>query len=124
AGMSRFKHRVLAERCRHIDHRSLSACLCYCLVDGIEHRQAKVGLSTLARRHAADHLGAVGNRLFGVIGALGSGEALADNACVLVQQYTHASSPAALTTCCAASTRLVAAMMLRPLSASSLPPSS
>src|SRR6266550_1628691 len=35
--------------------------------------------STFPRRHAAGHLGAVGDRLLGVEGALGAGEALADD---------------------------------------------
>ena len=46
-------------------------------------------LPAFARRHAADHFRAVGNRLFGMEGTLLAGEALADDFGVLVNQDAH-----------------------------------
>src|SRR5690606_24466916 len=57
--------------------------------DGVEHRQAEVLAAALARRHAADDLGAVVDHLLGVEGALGAGEALDDDLGVLVDQNAH-----------------------------------
>jgi hypothetical protein len=57
--------------------------------DGVEHRQAEMRRAALARRDAADHLGAVGDRCFGMEGAVLAGEALADDLGVLVDQDGH-----------------------------------
>jgi hypothetical protein len=46
-------------------------------------------LPALARRHPADHLGAVSNRLLGMERALLAGEALADYLGVFVDEYAH-----------------------------------
>ena len=46
-------------------------------------------LPALARRHAADHLGAVGDRLLGMERALLAGEALADDFGVFVDENAH-----------------------------------
>ena len=48
-----------------------------------------MGRAALARRDAADHLGAVGDRLLGVERALLAGEALADDLGVLVDEDGH-----------------------------------
>jgi len=44
--------------------------------DRVEDRQVEMGGAAFAGRDAAHHLGAVGDRLLGVKGALGAGEAL------------------------------------------------
>src|SRR5690606_4249037 len=123
-GICRFDNGILAERCRHVDHRCGGAGFLYCFGNRIEHRQVEVFLAALARRHAANHLGTVGNRLLGMEGALRAGKALADNPRVLVDQYAHATPPAALTTCSAASLKPLAGVIARPLSASFCEPSS
>ena len=57
--------------------------------------------AAFARRHAADHLGAVGDRLLGMEGALRAGEALADHLGVRVDEDRHqAASFTAVTTFC------------------------
>src|SRR5690606_10610928 len=125
AGECGFEDRILAECRRHIDHGSIGAGRGNCVGNGVEHRQTEVFGAALARRYTADHFGAVCNRLLRVQGALRAGEALADYLGVLVDQYAHFKpSAAALTTAWAASVKLLAAMMLRPLSASNLVPRS
>ena len=57
---------------------------------GVEHRQAQVLLAAAPGRDAADQLGAVGDGLLGMEGALLAGEALADDPGVLVDQDAHA----------------------------------
>src|SRR5690606_37839111 len=123
-GIRRCEQGVLAEGCRYIDHRGRGAGFLDRFGNGVEHRQVEVFLAALARRHAADHFGAVGNRLLGMEGALRAGKALADNPRVLVDQYAHATPPAALTTCSAASLKPLAGVIARPLSASFCEPSS
>ena len=54
------------------------------------YRQAQMFAAALAGRHAADHLRAIGDRLFGVEGALGSGDPLADDFGVFVNENGHA----------------------------------
>ncbi|MNW65194.1 hypothetical protein D3C74_435520 [compost metagenome] len=49
--------------------------------------------------HAANHLGAVGDGLFGVESALRAGNTLADNFGVFIDQDAHYLPSAALTTC-------------------------
>ena len=90
AGIGRFQNRIGRERRRHVDHRRIRAGLAHRRRDGIEHRQTQMHLSTLARRHAADQLGTVGNCLLGMEGALLAGEALADHPGVFVDQNAHA----------------------------------
>src|SRR5690606_21654393 len=116
--------RVLAERCRHISLAGVVASVLHSCLDRVEHRQPKVCSATLARRYAADHSGAVLDGLLAVKRALRAGKALADNLGVFIDQDAHWLPSAALTTCTAASVRLDAGMMLRPLSASTLAPSS
>src|SRR5262249_54731696 len=55
----------------------------------VEHRQAQVLLPALAGRHPADHPRAVGDRLLGVEGPLGSRDALADDLGVLGDEDGH-----------------------------------
>ena len=89
AGVRRFQDRVGGERGRHVDHRGVRAGLPHRVAHGVEHRQAQMRLPALARRDAADHLRAVGNRLFGMEGALLAGEALADDLGVFVDEDAH-----------------------------------
>src|SRR5690606_10784243 len=92
---------------------------------GVEHRQADMGLAAFAGRHAADHLGAVGDGLFGVEGALGAGDALADDAGLFTDEDGHQfASRTALTIFSAPSDRSFAAITFRPLSLMIFLPSS
>ena len=49
-----------------------------------------MGRTAFARRDAGNHLGAIGERLFGVEGAGGTGHPLGDDLGVLVHQNGHA----------------------------------
>ena len=89
AGIRSFQDRIGCERCRHINHRGLRTGLPNCVTHGVEYRQTQVRLPALSRRHAADHAGAIGNRLFGMKRALFAGEALANNLSVLVNEDAH-----------------------------------
>ena len=99
AAHGRFKDRVLAERSRNVDHAGGGASLLNCFTHGVEHRQIQVSGAAFARSHAANHLGAVGDGLFGVESTLRAGEALADNFGVFIDQDAHYLPSAALTTC-------------------------
>src|SRR5271170_6825703 len=69
--------------------------------------------AAFAGRGAADHLGAVGNRLLGMKRAVLAGKALADDFGVLVDEDGHhAASRTALTIFCAASSRSSAELTL------------
>src|SRR4051812_24192520 len=71
--------------------------------------------AAFAGRGAADHLGAIGDRLFGMKGALVAGEALANHLGILVDQNGHYFEPfTALTTFSAASARLSALVIASP----------
>jgi len=89
AGRRRFQNRIGRIRRRYIDHRRLGAGLLYRFAYGVEHRQAEMLLPALARRHAADHLGAVGDGLFGMKRSLFAGESLTNDFGVLINQYAH-----------------------------------
>jgi hypothetical protein len=56
----------------------------------VEHRQVQVGGAALAGRHAADHLRAIGDGLFGMERALRAGEALTDHLGIFVDENGHA----------------------------------
>src|SRR6202171_1493790 len=72
-----------------------------------------MGAAALARRGAADHLGAVGDRLLGMEGTVLAGEALADDLGVLVDQERHRQPFTPFTIFCAASSRSSAEVTLR-----------
>src|SRR6056297_606201 len=88
-GVDRLEDRVGGEGRRDIDHRRVRAGLVPGLVDRVEDRQVKMRLAALAGGHAADHLGAIGDRLFGVESALRAGEALTDHLGVFVDEDCH-----------------------------------
>ena len=112
------KDGILTERCRHINNACFRTGLLDRFTHGVKYRQAEVFCTTLTRADTAHHLSAVVNGLLRVEGTLRAGKALTDYFGVFVDQDAHDLPPAALTTCCAASDRLVAAMMFKPLSAS------
>ena len=74
---------------RHIDDARIGAGRLDSLLDRIEHRKAEMRGAALARRHAADHARAVSDRLLGMERALRAGEALADDAGVLIDEDGH-----------------------------------
>src|SRR5262249_53490046 len=55
----------------------------------VEHGQPEMTGAAFARRCAADHFGAVSDRLLGMEGAVLAGEALADDLGVLVDENGH-----------------------------------
>ena len=69
-GVDRLADRVGGDGRRHVDRRWRRAGLLARLGDGVEDRQAEVVRAALARRDAADHLRAVGDRLLGMEGAV------------------------------------------------------
>ena len=73
-----FADRVRRAGRRHIDHAGVAAGCLARLGDGVEYRQAEMTGAAFAGRGAADHLGAVGDRLLGMEGAVLAGKALAD----------------------------------------------
>ena len=95
-GLDRLADRVGRARRRHIDHAGVGAGFRLGLGDGVEHRQPEMRRAAFARRGAADHLGAVGDRLLGMEGAVLAGEALADDLGVLVDEDGHVSRLCAL----------------------------
>src|SRR5437899_4497479 len=81
--------------------------------------------STFPRRYAAGHLGAVGDRLLGMEGALGAGEALADDRRRGIHKDGHhAASLTTSTTFLAASSKFSAAISVSPDCPRSLRPNS
>src|SRR6516162_489056 len=114
-GIGRLEDRIGGEGRRHIDHGRIAPSRGAGLVYGVEDRQVKMPATAFARRDTADHLGAVGDRLLGMEGALGAGDPLADHLRRSVNKDRHqpASSTAA-TTFCAASARFSAATIGRP----------
>src|SRR5579883_1554450 len=83
------------KRRRHIDDAGIALGRGARFGNRVEDRQVEMARAAFARRHAADHLGAVGDRLLGMKRALGAGEALADNPGGGVDEDRH--HPASLT---------------------------
>ena len=73
----------------HEQDARIGSSLLHRVLHGIEYRPVQVGLSTLARRNTADHIGAVFDHLGGVEGAFRSGESLDDDAGILVDENAH-----------------------------------
>jgi hypothetical protein len=88
-GVDRLEDRVGGKGRRHVDHGGIGAGHGLGLMDRVEDRQVEMVMPAFAGRHAADHLGAVGDGLFGVEGALRAGEALADHLGVFVDENGH-----------------------------------
>src|SRR5690606_22373716 len=115
ARVDRLADRIGGARRRHIDDARVAAGPGDRFRDGVEHRQAEMRLAALARRGAADHPGAVFDRLLGMEAAVLAGEALADDLGVPVDEDGHYLAPLmAATIFCAASSRSFAGMTLRP----------
>src|SRR5262249_47183066 len=111
--LDRLADRVGRARRRHVDHARVAAGLVLRLRDGVEHRQIEMERAAFARRGAADHLCAVGDRGFRMERAVLAGEALGDDLGVLVDQDGHhAVLFTALTIFCAASSRSSAKVTL------------
>src|SRR5690606_18200653 len=85
-GVDRLEDRIRREGGRNVDRGGVRAGPGHRLVDRVEAREAEVFAPALAGRHAADHLRAVGDGLFGVEGALAAGDALADDAGVFFDE--------------------------------------
>src|SRR5712671_1506268 len=114
-GIGCFEDRVGGKGRRHVDHGRIAAGIGARLVDGVEDREVEMAGTTFTRRHATNHLGAVGDRLLGVEGALGAGETLAQHLGRSVNEYRHqAASLTAATTFWAASAKFSAARIGRP----------
>ena len=91
--VDRFQDRVGGKGRRHIDHAGGAARRGLGLAHRVEHGQAQMRGAAFAGRGAAHHLGAVGDRLLGMERALIAGEALADDARVLVDEDGHQWGP-------------------------------
>ena len=94
-----FKDGILAERSRYVDNAGGCASGSYGFFHGVENRQVQVSGAAFARSNATNHLGAVFDGLLGVEAALRTGDALADNFGVFIDQDAHYLPSAALTTC-------------------------
>ncbi len=88
-GVDGLQDGVAGERRRDVDHRRIGAGFFDRLGHGVEDRQGQVLGAALARRHPADHAGAVGNGLFGMERSLGAGKALADDLGVGIDENSH-----------------------------------
>src|SRR6185369_16542486 len=119
AGPDGFQDRIRRARGRHVDHACRRARVAHRVLHRVEHRQAQVLLAAATGGHPADELGAVGERLLGVKGALLAGEPLADDLGVAVYENAHALPfLASATTLRAASVRSSAGVIVSPLLAS------
>src|ERR1700751_2519068 len=84
------------------------------LGDGVEHRHAEVLRTTLTGRHSGNHFRVVIKHLLRVKTAFATGDALHDDACVLVDQNAHRAPSASATTFCAPSFMPLAIVKLKP----------
>ena len=89
AGVDSFQDRVSGKRGRHEDDRRIRAGLPDRVGHRVEDRPALVGRAAFAGGDSADDLGAVRLRLLGVERALAAGDALDDQAGVLIDEYGH-----------------------------------
>ena len=71
----------------------------YSIFHGVEHWQTQVLGAAFTRSNATNHLGAVFDGLLGVETTLRTGNTLADNLGVFIDQDAHYLPSAALTTC-------------------------
>src|SRR5210317_660380 len=119
-----FEDRISRKRRWHINHADIRACSGNGVANRVVYRHAEMLLTATPGRYAGDDLRAILDALFSVEGPLVTGDALAEDLAVFVDQNTHSSTRqvAAATTFLAASVRSSAAMMSRPLFASSSRP--
>ena len=115
-GVDRLEDRVGGEGRRHVDRRRGGAGLARPPRATVSNTgRSRCLRAAFAGRDAADHLGAVGDRLLGMERALGAGEALADDLGLGIDEDRHqAASFTAVTTFSAASARLSAERIGRP----------
>ncbi len=85
-GIDRLQDGVGGEGWRHIDDGRIGAGLRDRLGYRVEDRNVQVPGAALAGGDAADHLGPIGDRLLGMKGPLGTGEALADDLGVFIDE--------------------------------------
>mmetsp|Transcript_63472 Transcript_63472/g.200752 ORF Transcript_63472/g.200752 Transcript_63472/m.200752 type:complete len:332 (-) Transcript_63472:58-1053(-) len=71
----------------HVDHRRIAVRALLGLSHRVEHGEAEVSGATLLWGHATDHVGAIGNRLLRVEGAVLAGKPLADDLSMLVHEH-------------------------------------
>jgi hypothetical protein len=83
---------------RHVDDAGVGAGCLDRFLHRIEDGKADMGLAAFAGGDAADHLGAVGDRLLGMESALGAGDALGDHAGGCVDENGHQIPPSAWAT--------------------------
>ena len=83
AGVGGFHDGVGGKGRRNEDHGGVRAGFLDGLRNRIEHRAVEMLCAAFARRDAADHVGAVGDRLLRVERAFFAGEALENQSCVL-----------------------------------------
>src|SRR5262249_5625988 len=95
---NRFATRTRRARRRNVDDACVTACALLRLGHRVEHGQPEMTGAAFAWRCAADHFGAVSDRLLGMEGAVLAGEALADDLGVLVDEDGHRG-------CCASTAR-------------------
>ena len=94
-GVDRLEDRVRGEWRRDVDHGRRRTGLRNRLVHGVEHRQADMLGPALPRSDAADHLGAVSERLLRVERAGLAGHPLGDDLGVAVDEDAHATASSA-----------------------------
>ncbi len=93
-----FENGIGREGRRHIDDGGIGAGLLARFHHRVEDGKSDMLRAAFARRHARHHLRAIGNRLFGMEGAVVAGDALADDFGFLVDENGHqAASFTALT---------------------------
>ena len=88
-GLDRLPDRRRGARRRHVDHAGVAIGLGLRVRNSVENRQPEMSRAAFAGRGAADHLGAVSDRLLGMERAVLAGETLADDAGVLVYEDGH-----------------------------------
>ncbi len=87
--IQRFQDSIGRKGRRDENHRGVCPGFLDGLFNGIEHGQSFNGLPTFARRHSANHLGAVIQAAVGVERACRAGDSLADHAGIFVDQNAH-----------------------------------
>ena len=89
AGVHGLQDGIRGKGRRHVNNGGVGAGGGDRLADRVEHGQVEMLRAALVRCYAADHVRAIGDGLFGMERALGSGEALANYFRVVVDQNRH-----------------------------------